>query len=76
MTKFKLVDYLIIRYRGLKEKPQVPPLRYAPVGMTIPYGHQHSRHPNKVVILTEGVWAFGPPKELKIADNFRLCPSA
>jgi hypothetical protein len=23
----------------------------------------------------EESWAFGPPKEMKIADNLRLCPS-
>jgi hypothetical protein len=33
-----------------------------------------SRLPRRAVGPEES-WAFGPPKEMKIADNLRLCPS-
>jgi hypothetical protein len=44
--------------------------------MTDLLGNRCLAFPSRIVIPTGGVMAFGPPKEMKIADDLRLCPSS
>jgi hypothetical protein len=62
-----------LRQEWRKKKPQISPLRFAPVEMTIPFEDRTSRFQEKYEVLAatelssrpEESWTCGPPKVMK-----------